>query len=77
MPTTWTKWQRYQFRKAPVVGTSDIPPHVRFKAETCLHHFGSVSDIDATMLHFNLDEERSCVYCSIPQTIIRRLKNDG
>ena len=77
MPQTWTKWQKYQFRKAPVTDTSDIPQRVRVKARTCSHHFGSVSDIDATMLHFNLDEERTCIYCSIPQVILRRLNNDG
>ena len=77
MPNSWTKYQKFQFRKAPVTDTMDITQKLRVKARVCAHFWGSESNnIDETMLHFNLDEERTCVYCGISQQIIRRLKHD-
>ena len=74
---TWTKYQRFQYRVAPVADTEDIGQRLRVKARVCHHFWGSESNnIDETMLHFNLDEERTCIYCGISQLIIRRLKND-
>lgn len=71
---TWTKYQKFQHKLAPV---EDIGQQLRVKARVCNHFWGSqASNIGETMLHFNLDDEKTCIYCGISQLINRRVKND-